>query len=339
MKPRLDADVHFVPVPGGVWVVVPGHPRLGFGIGGDGTYEWLRRIAPLLDGQQALDELTRGLDESRSERVRLLVALMQREGAVRDASDDLPHSLPDQVRRDYAEVIHYISQHADSPEYRFQLYRESCPFVIGSGLIIPPLVQALLTTGVAHVRLTVTLERPTDVDRMRECLATAFGRDAGERLEVTSMDAIAKPALFTGAVLHVCDSPMPHRVACLQRLCASRGLLFGQATVVKDQGVIGPVGQAARMSAVCPPAGEASPRTSAPAGISDGDGLAVGPVSDFLAGPTASLVANHLCVAFLRQAAGLPAQPDEVLEIDLETFRTRSRSLAAAGMPGEGVQP
>ncbi len=316
MKPRLADDVHFLPRPDGVFVLLTSQPDRGFGISGRHAYEWLTRIAPFLTGEHDLDALLGGVGEQRRERVRALIARLHSGGALRDASGDLPHSLPGEVRDRYAPVIGFIGRGADSPEHRFQRYRECHPVVVGSGLLVAPLVQALLTTGVTQVQVIRTADQPIDLDRMRDCLALV-GPDAWERVRVGTGDPTGALAA-AGGVLHVSDVPDPDRRDRLVASGAARGRIFGSATVDGDVALIGPVGDAARLSpgAACPSPG---PETAA---------SPTGSVSDLLAGPVPALVANHLCAAFLKQVTGLPNDAAErIVELDLETLRTRVRPV------------
>jgi hypothetical protein len=308
VKPRLADDVHFVPRPDGVFVLFASQPDHGFGISGRHAYQWLVRIAPFLTGEHDLDALMGSVNEQRRSQVRALIARLHGGGAVRDASGDLPHTLSREVRDRYAPVIGFIGLGADSPEHRFQRYRECHPVVVGSGPLVAPLVQALLTTGVARVQVLRTADQPTDLDRMRACLALV-GPDAWQRVQIT--DSLAAT---TGGVLHVSDLPDPDRRDRLAASSAAHGRIFGSATVAGDVALIGPVGDAARL-------------TPGPETVACDDGT----VSDLLTGPVPALVANHLCAAFLKQVTGLPNDAAErIVELDLETLRTRVRPLVAA---------
>jgi len=310
VKPRLADDVHFVPRPDGVFVLLTNQPDRGFGINGRHAYEWLIRIAPFLTGEHDLDALVGGVDERRRTHVRALIATLHGGGALRDASGDLPHTLSREVRDRYAPVIGFIGRDADSPEHRFQRYRECHPVVVGSGLLVAPLVQALLTTGVARVQVIRTADQPTDLDRMRDCLALV-GPDAWQRVQVESGEPTDALAATTGGVLHVSDRPDPDRRDRLAASSAAPGRIFGSATVAGDVALIGPVGDAAYL---CP-----GPATA---------GCDAGTVSDLLTGPVPALVANHLCAAFLKQVTGVPNDAAErIVELDLETLRARVRPV------------
>jgi hypothetical protein len=325
LKPRLKDDVRFVPRPDGVFVMVPSRPDLGFTLGGPRTYQWLARLGPFLTGEHTLDELVGRLDDARRDRIRSLVALLHREGAVRDAAGDLPHTLPEEVRRAHARVIDFISHGADSPEHRFQRYRECAPVVVGSGRLVAPLVQALLATGVARVRLMPTPERAIDLDRMRHCLALGVGPDAGRRLVV---EDYAEPSLgASGPVLHVCDTPMVARCAGLAARCVPHRQVFGQATIAGDGALIGPVGEADRFD---PGWGTTVWRWTGGGAAEPVRDRPDDPVSGYLAGPAAAVVANQLCAAFLKQVTGLATEASgRFVEVDLETLRAGVRPVAA----------
>jgi hypothetical protein len=302
-KPRLQDGVQFIPAPGGAFVVVPGRGDLGFPVTGRAAHQWYQRIAPFLTGEHTLEALGAGLDPARRGHLMALVETLAREGVVRDAAGDHPHGLSPEVRRVHASVIAFIARAADSPEHRFQRYRESDPLVVGAGQLVAPLVHALLATGVERVRTVLTGERPTDLGRLREILASTLGPAALARWQVSAEDP---STAATAGVLHVCETPAPGRAAALSAACAGRGIFFGQAVVAGDRGLVGPVGD------------------RPPRWIPEGDR----PAGDLLSGPTAALVANHLAAAFLAATAQLPtADPDRIATIDLETLRAATLAL------------
>ena len=331
VRPRLRDDVQFVPFPGGTFVVMPTRNDMGFRIAGRDTCSWLRRLAPFLTGDHSLSDLGRRLQGARRERMLSLIARLQAEGAVRNAAVDSAHTLSSDVRRAYASVIAFIAREAESPERRFQLYRDSHPIVVGSGRLMPPLIHSLLATGVDRVRAIVTAEQATDLDRLCRILAVTLGAGAEGRLEIDARRAtgpwfdLSGPA--TAGVLHVSERPMPERAGALARACGQRNLLFGQATVVGDRGLVGPVGDADRL-----PVGWEVELWRLAGGDADlpVQDLPSGPVSAHLGGPTAAMISNHLCAAFLKQVTGLAAGTEnEVIGLDLETLQVGSGPAVA----------
>jgi hypothetical protein len=316
MKPQLLDDVQFVPQPGSVFVVVPARADKGFRLVEADAYEWLRRLAPFLTGEHTVDDLVGGLDEGRRARARSLLALLHREGAVRDAATDLPHTLSTEVRHTYARVIGFIARGGDSAEHRFQRYHESAPVVVGSGPLAAALVPALLATGVDRVRFVPTAEHPTDLARLSEVLALTVAPDVERRLRIDDWPAVESAAAPCGGVLHASAPPVLARGARLAGWCAARDVPFGQVTVVGDRALVGPVGTDGRLQS----------RWSAELERLAAD-CPGGPVSTYLAGPAAAAAANHLCAAFLKHVTGVSPDPGRrFVEVDLETLRTAVRT-------------
>lgn len=328
MKPRLREDVHFMPHSAGVFVLMAGRQNAGFSIVGRDCYACLKRLAPFLNGMHTVDELVASLNERRQIQVRRLVSLLHEASAVRDATGDLPHSLSESVRRAHAHVISFIGNAVGSPEHRFQRYRDSRPTVVGSGVLVTPLVHALLATGVARVRLMVTSERPTNLGRMMACLKHALGPEAEAAVEITTREDLLARAAEEGcrSVLHVSDAPVAGRSRMLARFCGRRSVIFGEATVQGERALI-------RVTA-----------GSEPAGTREDVAVPEQAFNAYLTGPAAAIVSNHLCAAFLAQVAGIAASSSAATtEVNLETLvvapRPRATSGALAGSAPAGVVP
>lgn len=338
MKPRLREDVHYLPLAGssGVLVITPWPEKRRFTVEGPQAYEGLRRLEPFLTGDQTVDELCHNLDQRWQEWVRSIIRMLHREGAVRDAANDLPHTLSPDMRQAYAPMIAFIARHLDSPEHRFQRYQESSPLVIGSGQLLGPLLQALLVTGVEQVAAIVTAEVSTDVPRIWEVLEATVGPTARERLRIDHGDLSDIPALTTGGVLHVSDLPMLDRLEALADRCAQEGTGFGQATVIDDHALVGPVGMADELGLDWLPTLER--RIAADSGGLRLDESA-NPVGEYLAGPTAAVVANHLGVAFLNHLTGLSSEVStQFVEVDLETLVAQLTPIREAASASEPVR-
>jgi hypothetical protein len=327
MRPRLRDDVCFAPAPDGALVVMPSRPDMGFRVPGRGAYDWLRRLTPFLSGDHTIRDLGRSLEQDRMIRMRSLIARLAREGAVRDAAADRPHTLSGEVRRRYARQIAFIGCEIDSPENRFQRFRDSAPIVVGCGRLLLALVHGLCTAGVARVRVVLADEQPTNLLRLEEVLKATLGPDGDRDLEIISEDCLRDlSSAATAGVLHVSEEPALSRMAALALACREHRLLFGQATIVGLSGLVGPVanvgGQAPRMEAAW------FERIWRGVACPGGDRLDV-PAGDYLTGPASALVANHLCAAFLREMTGLPnAVANGFVEVDLETFQTAVHSIS-----------
>ena len=134
MKPRLLPDVRFLPSEAGLSVRAPGHEATV--LHAPGLYPWFERVCPFLDGEHSVVDLVEKLSPMAAQRVLGLVEFLLREGFARDAQYDVPHTLSHSTRSLHAAVIEFLAREADSPERRFQSYRECAPVVVGSGRLL-----------------------------------------------------------------------------------------------------------------------------------------------------------------------------------------------------------
>ncbi|MET9364429.1 hypothetical protein ABZX93_26415 [Streptomyces sp. NPDC006632] len=310
MKPRLLPDTHLLPSDRGVVISGPGRTAA---LAQPGIYPWLERLRPFLDGRSTLDSLTADLPPQAARHVRTLVELLAREGFVRDAAADLPHGLSPQVRARHTALIDFIAARADSPEYRFELYRHCAPLVVGSGHMAGAVVVALLASGVAHVRLRPGESRghpanATDMTRLRACVAL-LQEDVGSfRYEELSGDLPQLPA-DVGVVLLASDAPDPESAHLAHTLTLGGGLRYGQAVGRGDciaiSAVTSPLHATGPTAFGGPPGAEAHPGAASAASTPNTANSRAGERSPYLGGPTAALAANQLCMHLLRQMAGL----------------------------------
>ena len=290
MKPRLLPDVRFLPSEAGLSVRGPGHEAA---LHAPGLYPWFERVCPFLDGEHSVVDLVEKLSPMAAQRVLGLVEFLLREGFARDAQYDVPHTLSPATRSLHASVIEYLAREADSPERRFQSYRECAPVAVGSGRLLTATALALLATGVGHVRVHVVAEdefgeSATDRDSFIECAKPLLHRDTAARLEFIEGEPRALP-LDVGVLLYASDRPDQARAARLRNLAARMGVRHGEAIVSADEVVI---------SQVSVPTGIVARTTSPATGR---------PTSRYFGGPTAALAANQLCLSLLQHAAGLTA--------------------------------
>ncbi|MFG3284568.1 hypothetical protein [Streptomyces sp. NPDC048111] len=312
MRPRLLPDTHLLPSERGV--VISG-PRRTAALPAPGIYPWLERIRPFLDGQSTLDQLTAELPPQAAHHVRTLVELLVREGFVRDAATDLPHGLSSRIRAQHASLIDFIASRADSPEHRFERYRECAPLVTGSGRLASALVLALLASGVAHVRLrlddmSMASGAATDVARLRACVQLL--RDEGglfcfEELEEDVLQLV--PGV--GVLLFASDVDDPEAADRARSLAMRAGVWFGQVTARGERVAISAVRVPEGVSAALP---DRERRTAlavpSPTVAGTPEPTPTAAPSPYLGGPTAALAANQLCLHLLRQVAGLD-HPDQ----------------------------
>ena len=289
MKPRLLPEVRFLPSDAGLSVRGPGHEAA---LHAPGLYPWFERVCPFLDGEHSVVDLVEKLSPMAAQRVLGLVEFLLREGFARDAQYDVPHTLSPATRSLHAAVIEYLAREADSPERRFQSYRECAPVAVGSGRLLTATALALLATGVGHVRVHVVAadelgESATDRDSLIECAKPLLHRDMAARLEFVEGEPRTLP-LDVGVLLYASDRPDQARAARLRNLAARMGVRHGEAIVSADEVVI---------SQVAVPTGIVARATPSTPGRR--------PTSRYFGGPTAALAANQLCLSLLQHAAGL----------------------------------
>ena len=286
-------------------------------------YPWLERIRPFLDGGSRLDELVADLAPQAERQVRALVELLLREGFVRDAEGDLPHGLSPGVRAHHSALIDFIALRADSPEHRFELYRNCAPVVVGSGQMASSVVLSLLASGVEYVRLSVEeaggrTENRLDTARLDECVEL-LRRDGGSFRYEALPGGLGRLPVDAGVVVLASDEFDRELTTRVRVLAAQAGLVHGQAVAS---------GRYAYINAAC------SSDAAALAGPGGGDGpggdgiQGQGPC---LGGPVAALAANQLCLQLLCQVArlderesggGTPAPGGAVLDLATARFLT-----------------
>ncbi|MFJ9896672.1 hypothetical protein ACIQPR_25425 [Streptomyces sp. NPDC091280] len=326
VRPRLRGDVYVMRVPEGAYI----RSNLGGSmLKGASTYEWIQRIAPMLDGTRTLGELCAAVPESSRAALAKLILLLHGKGYVKNVLDDRPHTLTADLATAYAANIAFIEYFTDSPELRFENYRDSAVVLTGSGPLLQALANSQLRAGVRVPVLVPFAESPFDRDRVAEHLADAQRQDPHQRVVHLDGQPLDRLAAEAAMVLHVADRPMIERARLLSLAAGAAGAASGQVVVVGDEAWIGPVIGAdgdptawesawRRLCALAPDTVGADLR----------DHPEVAP-SEFLRGPTVALVANHLCFAAFRHLTGIDegTDPDHVVRFDLETLETTNHAF------------
>jgi hypothetical protein len=148
MRPRLLDDVRYIECEGGVYV------ENGQGscvLAGTQAYEWVHRLAPHLNGELTLEELTQNLPGPHREMVENLTRALMQNRFVVDAVQDRPHSLSAAELTEYADEIAFIRYRYDSAEWRFQRVRDARILLIGTGEVMRAVEQAGRDSGWQHV--------------------------------------------------------------------------------------------------------------------------------------------------------------------------------------------
>ncbi|MGW3041120.1 hypothetical protein ACWC9T_14040 [Kitasatospora sp. NPDC001159] len=326
IRPRLRGDVYVMRVPEGAYI----RSNLGGSmLKGASTYEWIQRIAPLLDGTRTLGELCAAVPEQSRAALAKLTLLLLGKGYVKNVLDDRPHTLTADLARTYAANIAFVEYFVDSPELRFERYRDAAVVLAGAGPLLQALANSQLRSGVRTLSLAPFAESPFDRDRVAEHLAAARALDPDQ--QVAYLEAAADDRLVASAamLLHVADRPMIERALRLPRAARAAGAAFAQAVAVGDEAWIGPVigkdgdptaweSAWRRLRALAP--------DLAGADLRDHPELAP---SEFLRGPTVALVANQLCFAAFRHLTGIDQgqAADHLVRFDLETLETATHAF------------
>src|SRR5919201_1943370 len=130
MRPCLLADVRFAKSPEGVYVE---GDQGACTIRGGHSYEWLAALAPHLNGEHTLAELTGDLSAERRAMVERLIGALAEQRFVADAADELPHGLSAVELSVYAPEIAWIGYAHDSPGHRFERLRQARVAVVVTG--------------------------------------------------------------------------------------------------------------------------------------------------------------------------------------------------------------
>ncbi|GGN26301.1 hypothetical protein [Streptomyces fuscichromogenes] len=328
VRPRLRGDVYVMRVQEGAYI----RSNLGGSmLKGASTYEWIQRIAPMLDGTRTLGELCAAVPESSRAALAKLILLLHGKGYVKNVLDDRPHTLTPDLARTYAANIAFVEYFTDSPELRFERYRDSTVVLAGSGPLLQALANSQLRAGVRAPVLAPFAESPFDRDRVAEHLAAAREQDPEQRIGYRDGDArdLGQVVADATMVLHVADRPMIDRARLLPVAAGAAGASSAQAVVVGDEAWIGPVtgkdGDATAWESAWRRLCALAPDT---VGADLRDHPEAAP-SEFLRGPTVALVANHLCFAAFRHLTGIDegTGADHLVRFDLETLETANHAF------------
>lgn len=322
VRPRLRGDVYVMRVPEGAYI----RSNLGGSmLRGASTYEWIQRIAPMLDGSRTLGELCAAVPEQSRSALAKLILLLHGKGYVKNVLDDRPHTLSADLSKTYAANIAFVEYFTDSPELRFEHYRNATIVLAGSGPLLQALTNSQLRAGARTATLAPFAESPVDRDRIAEHLAAARDQDPDQNV------AYVDSPLVDGArmVLHVADRPMIDRARRLPREALAAGASFAQVVLSGGEAWIGPVigkdGNATAWESAWRRLCALAPET---VGADLADHPEVAP-SEFLRGPTVALVANQLCFAAFRHLTGIDqgADSDQLIRFDLETLETGNHAF------------
>ncbi|HEU5230493.1 MAG TPA: TOMM precursor leader peptide-binding protein [Ktedonobacteraceae bacterium] len=328
MRPKLKGDTFYIPIPDGVYIR---NNQKTFKIKGKVVYRWLERLAPYLDGQYTLEEITTGLSAEKQAMIDDLISLLSHNGFIKDVSSDRSHTLSKAEERLYANEIAFIDSFVDSAAYRFEQFRECNMLLIGSGLTFTALVRAGLRAGVRQLSVCQSEESSSDWHHYHDYLQRQNQQGARQELQPVvapaweDEESVAAFLLGFDAVISVSDRPQLNQARLLNHLCKAQKKPFIQALVIDDHAWIGPL--IYPESDGCWECGWHRLLTNLP---NPAEQLAhyLWPQasSRFIALPTAAVVANTLVFELFKHLTGIQhlETAKRMLVIDLETLQTES---------------
>jgi bacteriocin biosynthesis cyclodehydratase domain-containing protein len=354
MLPKLKGDTFFIPTPDGIYFR---SNRGSLKLKGKVIHRWIESLAPYLNGEHTLAQITTGLDAEKQAMVTDLVNTLLKQGFLKDLSQDQPHHLSQTERETYAAEIAFVDSFCDSAAARFERFREQQVLLIGSGLTLMGLVKASLKSGLRQVAVMTTPECETNTRRHQEYLDLFHKGDPTQTLREVEVPVWENEAEVLSTlqpfdtIMHVTDRPMLARASMLNRLCVEHKKTLIQAVIVDDHAWIGPL--------VLPPTntvgtgGRAFVPTAPVRPLSGCWECAMlrlqgnltnreeqlplyafqdqesRPVSRFVALPTAALVANLLNFEVFKSVteAGPMETAGNLVEVDLETLRTQKHAF------------
>ncbi len=187
IRPRLQNDVVFLRVDNGVYLRSSENACV---VKGNGAYDWLSTLAPLMTGEYTVQELCSGLDEGRRRTVLGLVRTLLDRGFARQTTPPGDNDLPAEVRRAFAPQINLIDHYGGSTQpaaQRFQRFRTSTVLVAGDDEVALAAAGGLLRNGLAALALAGT--RDDGVEPLAEDLSRLAAQDTPATVSVLTGEA------------------------------------------------------------------------------------------------------------------------------------------------------
>lgn len=339
---KLREDAFYVPTSDGIWILTP-HGEVV--LTGRSIFQWVDRLAPYLDGQRTLAELTAALPADRKSMVERVINTLCERGVVVETSEDSGPARPlaGDEQRLYRREIGFLGYFGSSAQRSFQAYRDSVAVLAGTGRMLTETVQAALGSGARTLRVALTGECPADLTGLAQCERQGGQRDRRQRITRTAADLADEQRLSdlvadAGIVVYASDRCGVDHARALDRTCSQAGVPFVSAIPAGDHVWLGPFGPATggwpgwmsawrRLRALGgddagglwrPAAGQPFPGVKG-----DGPGA---PDGDLLAGAAPTVVANQLIreVMWLLSGTVTQAGPARMARVDLRSLRTGS---------------
>jgi putative thiazole-containing bacteriocin maturation protein len=242
---KVKRDTFFVPdLKGGVYFR---NNVNSFRLEGQTIYQWIEKLLPMLNGDQTLGDLTKGLTIPYQERVYEISELLVENGFVRDISLDQQHHLDKDILDKYASQIEFIESFTDSAAFRFQQYRQTNPLVIGAGTIINSLVSSLLESGISQCDAMVIESDPIIQEQLQGLVKNAQRTNVRVRIieghfQEESMEEFWREKILPyNWVLYAAEDGNIEQLMVINRLCKQEGKAFIPAICLEHIGLVGPL--------------------------------------------------------------------------------------------------
>ncbi|MFB4162944.1 putative thiazole-containing bacteriocin maturation protein [Alteribacillus sp. JSM 102045] len=207
--------------------------------------KWVEKLVPMLNGEHTLGYLTDELPTPYKDRVYEIAEVLYQNGFVRDASQDRPHQLPDQIVKKYASQIEFLDSFGDSGAYRFQNYRQEKVLAVGAGPFVISLVSALLESGLPKFHVLLTGQEPTNKHRLKELIEHARKTDPEVKIDEVNLqkESISWREILQPyeTVMYVSQASDIEELRVLHEVCRKEKKTLLPAVCLQQVGLAGPL--------------------------------------------------------------------------------------------------
>jgi bacteriocin biosynthesis cyclodehydratase domain-containing protein len=144
LRPRLRQDVVFAESDDGVYLQRPGDQ---FVLKGQSVYRWMALLAPRLNGEHTVEQLSSGLSDGHRKTLADLIGVLAERGYVHDAQATDAGRIPPEVRAAFGRQIDYVAHFAYPGEAGFNAFRESRILLAGTTDLVTATGTGLLRNG------------------------------------------------------------------------------------------------------------------------------------------------------------------------------------------------
>lgn len=333
MRPKFQSDTCYIPFHDGVYLR---NNHGGLMLKGKSLHGLLQHLAPILDGNATLDEITDGLDVSQKQMIVNLIEKLYAHHILHDTDQDQPQSIPLSELEAYSSDLAFVASFQDAAAREFMHFFNQRLLIIGSGHCFSSLVQAVLQRGIRHIGVSTEDITTTSVFKQQDVLSASPPEQTMQEIAALPWDDEAE-LLHTiqdyDAVLHVSDQPMLPRVQLLNRLCTQQKCVFTQALVIGDHAWVGPLVHPTakacwecawrRLQSNLIPLTSRLPRYAFEAQPS------VATDQPHVTKAAASMIANRLLFEVFKYFTqiGDPQDHSQLIDIDLGTFHSESHTF------------